>query len=427
MSPIPLLLLALAATPGDEVVARIDGDAVTRATLLRRAEALQTPQGTPPLGEVLQSLVVQSLLAAEGRRLGLEKDPKVLERIRAETAAAAAAAMLRKDFAERADPPEARLREMFESVSDAAAFESLTFDGREAALAARERIAKGSTLAAEAPRAVMAQLHPKPEAAPAVVRGQLDPALAKALFAAQPGTLVGPVELRLGWGLARALRIHRGTEQEFAARRAALAERAREQARTERVRHVAAGLRAKSGVQLDEPFLRSLRGAEATPAQLDHAVATVNGRPVRYREVHARLAAFGADGHMAGPGVKIQLAWQRVDSVLLEELAVERGHDRDPEVAALRPELERVALAEGAAIRIQEGVPAPTNREVKQFYERNRKAFGRPLEEVRAAATAGAREEKRGRALEARIAELRGQASVSIDGEALARAAAPAR
>jgi hypothetical protein len=427
VNAIALLWMVLAATPGDEVVARIDGATVTRAALLRRADALRSERGTPPAAEVLDSLIVQSLLAAEGRRLGLEKDPRVAERIRAETASAATELLFEKDFAVRTEPPEARLREMFSSVADAIAYESLTFDGREAALAARDRIAKGSSLAAEAPRAVMSQLYPSAEAAPLVVRGQLDPALAKELFSSPPGTVVGPVELRVGVALARALRISRGTEQDYAARRPALVERARQQANKERLSHVQAQLRAQADVKLDEAFLKGLRGSQATPAELDHVIATVKGRPVRYREVQARLAGFGADGHLAGPGVRIQLAWQRVDAVLLEQLAVERGFDRAPEVAARRAEIERVALAEGAALRIQESAAPPTDREIEQFYQRNAQAFGRPFKEARAAAAAGARDEKRFRTLEARVAELRRKAVISVDQEALARATASAR
>jgi hypothetical protein len=345
----------------------------------------------------------------------------VVARIRVETRKAAVAVLVETQIG-AGEPPESRLREMFQALGDSARLESLVYETRAAAHAARQRIEQGATFAAEARGAVMAQTYARPDAAPPFMRGQLDPALGDLLFASPAGKLVGPVELKNGWGVARAIKLERGTDAEFAAARPGLAKRAKELGRDEAVKHVVAQLRAKSGVTLDEAFLRGLRGKEATPQQLEHVVATVNGQPMRYAEVFPFIVAL--DGHMAGPNVKIQFAWRRVDAILLEDLAIERHLDAAPEVKARQPEFERIALADGAARRICATTPPPGEDEIQDYYRRNARAFGRPFEAVLPQAVAGAREEKCAKAAGTRIAELRKKASISVDRAALGRAVA---
>ena len=417
-----LLLLVLAANPSDEVVARVDGVAVTRSTVLRKSAAVAS--ATP--AQVVEGCIAEALLAAEGRRLGLVRDPAVLARIDRDRRRAAMESLVEKELAPHSDPPESTLREMFQTLNDGLVFESATFETREAADAARQRIEKGSTLVAEARTAVMSRVPPDPEAAQVVMRGQLDATLADALFAAGAGKLAGPVQLPVGWAIARAVRMERGTEEAYRSRRDALVKRARALGKADAVRHISAQLRAKSGVTLDEAFLRALHGSDATPQQLDHVVANVRGYPLRYAEVYAQLAQLGTDGHMAGPNVKVQFAWQRVDALLLENLALERHHDAAPEVKARDAEFERGALAAAAAERIQAAAPPPSEGEIEAFYRRNADAFGKKFEAVLPAAAAGARNEKRARALVGRVTELRSKASVSVDQKALARAFAPA-
>jgi hypothetical protein len=76
-------------------------------------------------------------------------------------------------------------------------------------------------------------------------------------------------------------------------------------------------------------------------------------------------------------------------------------------------------------MRLMEGAPAPTGAEVEAFYARNAKAFARPLSEVRAQATAGAAREKRYAAFAQGVVALRQKATISIDRDAVARAARP--
>ncbi len=416
---VPLLLAALGSAPGNEVVARVDGVAITVGAVTRRIEA---SQGRPPRAdEALQQLVNEAILAAEGRRMGLGSSPDVAAAIERGIRSAAGAALI-DDMGDRAQIEESTLRTYFHRTADFASLDVLYYGSRDDADAARKRIQGGSDFAREAPRAVVARVNPKPDQAPPIMRGELDPALG-VLFDAAPGALVGPVETSNGWVLARVIRKEIGEESQFKARRVALLRSARDQVKAEARKHLAAQARAKAEVQVDEQFLRSVQAASATPQQLDHVIATVNGSPIRYRELQPSLIAISRGVPHGGGGLNVSLAWQAVDGRLIEDAAMKSGFARSPAATAVRPEIERSALASAASARIESSAPAPTEREIEAFYERNRAAFGKPFAQVLPAAAAGAAAEKRKAVLTERIQALKNKASISVDAAVLQKAA----
>jgi hypothetical protein len=230
------------------------------------------------------------------------------------------------------------------------------------------------------------------------------------------------VALTDGFGLARLLRKQVGTEAEFAARREALAAHARSQLAERMKGHVLAQLRAGAKVSLDEPFLRSLEEVEPSQAQLDHVLATIGGRPLRYSDIVADVRGMRASGGHTGASVRVSLAWRAVDARLVEEVAVERGLLRDPALVALQREHRDAALGWAAVVHMMDAAPAPTEREIAAFHERHAAAFGKPLSKVRPQAAAGAAREKREAAFTRGVAALRQKATIAIDRDALARA-----
>jgi hypothetical protein len=189
---------------------------------------------------------------------------------------------------------------------------------------------------------------------------------ADAVFKASPGTVVGPVPLKLGFAVAKVVEIVVGTDAELAAKRPQLEQHARKKYAAQARAHLVQQLRAKSGVKVDEAFLRGLKGLEASPAELDHVVATINGRPLRYRDVHRSIQSIvGGSGHLAGPAVRVQIAWSEVDARLVQDLAAERGYDRRPSVVAQAAAAERYELAIEVVERIRKAVPPPTQNPMR--------------------------------------------------------------
>ncbi|HEX9398992.1 MAG TPA: peptidylprolyl isomerase [Anaeromyxobacter sp.] len=423
MSVLALVAALLWSGAPNEVVARVDGTTITGAAFARRLEATASTYRTRP-EQILDTMIDEALLATEGRRLGLEGSPIAKARFEFAQRTEAGAVFLRKEIEGRIAPDEKNLRSLFHSTADFAAFELLTFDTTERASAALGRIRKGAPFAAEAPGAITSGLHPDPKTAPLVMRGELDARLAAALFDAAPGAVVGPVALREGFGIARLLNKVVGTDAAFAQRRASIASHARQQLADQMKTHVLAQLRERAHVSLDEAFLRSVEG-EPTSQQLDHVLATTGGRALRYGEIVDEVSAIRAMGGHMGAAMRISVAWREIDARLLEDVAVERGFLNAPEVIALRKEHQQEGIGYAAAMRLRNAAPAPSERDIASFYERNSAEFGRPFGQVLPQAAAGAAREKRGAALLQGIAALRTKAAISIDRAALARAAQP--
>lgn len=349
-----LLSLLLAAAPAaSDVVARVDATAVTRADLEERLRVLaERGEGTTP-PKALDRLVDEALLAAEARRQGIDREPAVAEELAAQRRRLLTQA-LAEDLAAKAELTDEALRRLYHSSGDSIRLVLVKLGTREEAAAALARVKGGGDLAEEAKRSLDPTLAGRGGDTGPVTRAQLDPALAEEAFRAAAGALVGPVQLKLGWAIARVTERSIADEAGFAERREALASFARRSIAAEARRHLAEQLKARHGVQVDEAFLRSLgTRADATPAELDHVIATVNGSPIRYRAIHPTIAQIAAGvGHGAGPSAKISFARQAVEEQLLAAAAQERGLGASPVVARVLPGIERNVLASALVARL---------------------------------------------------------------------------
>ncbi len=421
MSALAIIVAALFSAPGN-VVARIDGTSITSEALTRRVEV--SAVGMRP-DRILGTMIDEALFAAEGRRLKLERSPHATTRFETLQRMQAGKVFLANEIAGKVSLDDGMLQRLFHSTADFAAFDLLTFQTSNDATAALERIKKGGSFAAEAPRATTSSVRPDPKGAPLVMRSQIYSSLATALFAAEPPAVVGPVQLAEGFAIARLLTKVTGTDAEFQNKRAALETHARSQLAEQMKSHVLAQLREQSRVKLDEAFLRSVDEVEPTQQQLEHVLASPGDRALRYDDIFENVRSIRATGGHMGAALRIAVAWRAIDARLLESVAVERGFLKAPEVVALRAEHETAAVGYAAMRRVIDAAPPPTKNEISRFYERNSAAFGRPLAEVRAQAAAGAFREKRDLAYAEAVAALRKKATISVDREALARVVRP--
>lgn len=394
IAPLVVLLLAGAASSGSDVVARVDAIAITRADVEERVRVLGARGHLPTPAEALGGLVDEALLATEARRQGLDRDPVVAEAVAAQRRRLLADA-LAADIAAKVQPTEAMLRQLYHSSGDSIRLVLVKLASREEAAAALERANAGGDLAEEARRALDPALARSSGDTGTLSRGQLDPGLADAAFRAPLGALIGPVELKLGWAVARVTERTISDEAGFAARRDALASFARRQLAAQSRQHVAEQLRARHAVKVDEGFLKSLGSrTDATPQELEHVIGTVNGNPIRYRVIHATIAQLaGGGGHLAGPSTKISLAQKAVEEHLFEAAALEKGLASAPAVTGMLPAVERNILASALVAR------------------------------TAANPAAGASDPK----IRAKLGELRSRAKIHVDAATLGTAAAPRR
>lgn len=354
-------MLAAAAPAGAAPVARVDAAVVTLSDVRERQRVLSQRGGAATPQQALRGLVDEVLLAGEARKLGLDRDPAVTEQLAAARATVLADSLI-ADAAARAAPGDDMLKELYHSSGDTVRLLLSRYGSEPEARAALARVKGGLDLREEAKSSIDPALARKGGDTGTTSRGGLDPALAAVAFRVDVGELFGPVELKLGWAIGRVLERAISDESGFAARREALAAFARRRIAEQTRQHLAQQIRAKHGVKLDESFLRSLGNrTDATPAELDHVIATVNGVALRYRAVHPGIAAVaGAGGHLAGPGTKVALAERVLEERLLASAAVQRGLDKTPEVTSALAGLEWNVLASAYAARVAKDPRAGT-------------------------------------------------------------------
>jgi parvulin-like peptidyl-prolyl isomerase len=412
MPSFPLVVLVLAAGAADPTVATVDGRAITASAVAARQERVRRQGASLSAAETLDRVVDDALLEAEARKQGLARDPAVLAAIDAERRALAAERFLDAEFA-KLEPDEAQLQGMFHASADTVHSRAVVVASREAAQEVIDRLKKGASFAEEAKRSLDPRSKDKGGDQGLQGRIQLDPAFAEIAFGAPLHTVVGPVPLRMGWAAVEVLERTVGTEAEYQAQRPALRERARAEYRRQGRKHYLAQLRARSGVKLDEAFLRGTgTRLDATREEEAHVLARVGARAVTYGQVLPsvrKLAGGQAGSHFSGAGVKTEMAWAEVDRLLAEDEALKRGADRDPALAPAFRDVESWNLALEYVKRVRASAPAPSAAEVEALYRERQASLLRPgrrtcahlLAKTRGDAEAAARRVGRGEAFEA--------------------------
>jgi peptidyl-prolyl cis-trans isomerase C len=356
---VAVLLLALSGLPREAPVARVGPIEITRADLAERLRVMASVRRPQPPAQAVGDLVEEALLAGEARRLGIDRDPAVVQAIAREKRRLAAEALLAHASP---DPDDAELRSLYHLTGDSIRLVLVKVDEEKDAREIHARLEAGGDIAAEARRSSDPALAAGAGQTGLVTRAALDPALAAEAFRAGPGALVGPVKLQAGWAIARVEERRLADEAGFAARKDAIARFAREQRRARTRVHLLEQLRSKYKVTLDEAFLAAAAGSGAPEKDLDRAVATVNGRPIAYRAV--RDLAAGADPGGHGGAALAAFARAEIDAMLLDEEARALGLDKAPGVSGTLPGIERYLLAAAAAERIA-GKPGADRTDAK--------------------------------------------------------------
>ena len=375
------LWLALLAASEVVVVARVNDAEITLAELRERIAATRSAGGDPKPELLVEDLVNEALFEQEGRRLGLQKDPYV-KAATEEEIRNAASALLVESLARSVRVDDDRLLELYHDSSDTVRLQMIVLATEAEAKACLQRLQKGGKLADEAKHSI------DPESAAGGgelgtrSRGQLRPALAEAAFSAKVGTLTGPVKLDLGFVVIKVLERHVGDALDFVAKLEELRSFAQKQAAARLRSHFLEQLRAQAKVTVDEPFLKSTgTRLQGSPQEMEHVVATVKGRQVKFADVAAEVRRlFGGKeaGHSSGPSVKIEMAWSLVDRLLLADDAIKRGLADSPAVRTAGRRAERDAIVRLLSARLRAQAPKASEAEIEAYYRAHPTAFQRP-------------------------------------------------
>ncbi|MBI3182969.1 MAG: peptidyl-prolyl cis-trans isomerase [Myxococcales bacterium] len=367
-----LLAVLISQAPAEETIVLVNDEPITASQLRSRAAATRAKGGGAQASPLVEDLINEALLAQEGYRLGLARDPEVVSQVQAETRRLAAKLLVEREISQAVELDDKLLLEMYHSTGDSARLEGVVVATEEQARAVFDRLKKGAKMADEARHSLDPNSAARGGDLGVLTRGGMAAALADAVFAAKAGELVGPVKQELGWVVARVVTLSPADPAGFEKRKADIRRFAESQARSQARYHYTQQLRKAAGVKLDEEFLRSTGiRLDATPKELDHVVVTAGGRKIRYAEVLEKtreLTGGRQGGHMTGPSVKMDLAWGLVEKALLEEAALKRGLGADPSVREAARVLERDRVIALYADRLRKGVPVPGSEEVEAWY-----------------------------------------------------------
>jgi len=360
----------------------VDARAISAAALSERMQSdrAQGREATPE--EALRALVDEAVLCNEAERRGLARKPELASQIEAARRRLAAERLVQKEIVGAYRPDEAMLRQMYHGGADSVHLRLVVLASREQAEAALGRLRQGARFADEAKASLDPGSKGKGGDLGTVARRELAPEVAEVAFSAPIGEPGGPVPYGPGFAVIQVASRRVGSEEEFARRRAELEGFARDQARTQLPRHFAQQLRARAGVKLDEAFLDGTGArASAEPGEAQHVLARVGTSLLRYGDVLQDLGWLSRgqqSSHMSGPSVKKELAWKRVDRLLMEDEALSRRFGEDPEVLA-RLDAERcLILGTAEAEHLRGAARHPAAADIEAYYQAHQEEFQRP-------------------------------------------------
>jgi parvulin-like peptidyl-prolyl isomerase len=377
-----LAALSLAAAPppppADEAVARVDGTAIGASELRDRIVSTRSAGGNAAPELLVEDLVNEAVMAAEGYKLGLAKDPEVVAAVAQERRRLAGIRLVEREINGAAALDDAQLLSMYHLGADSAHLLLVVLPSKEDAEAALGRLKKGGKVADEASHSLdPATLNAGDYGTRS--RGQLPVELEAPAFSVPTATWSGPVTLSLGFGVFQVVERSVADASGFAAKREDLKRFAEAQQRSRWKSHYVAQLRKAAGVKVDEEFLKTTgTRLGVAPKEGEHVLATVGGRPIKYSAVAdevRRIWGGKEGGHASGPGVKTEIAWSLVDAALIEEDAVKRKLHENPEIVAASKRKEREAVVRALSARERKAVPAPPDADVEAHYRQHAADF----------------------------------------------------
>jgi parvulin-like peptidyl-prolyl isomerase len=367
------LALALAAGAPEPVVAEVNGEAITAARLRARFTLLRAQGNAATPDAAFETLVSDVVASAEARARGLHKDPTAGEVLEEERRRLAGELLVSRDLG-AIQPTEAQLLELFHQSGDSVHLRQVSFLSEADAKAALARIAKGGDLATEARASVDPQARSTGGDVGTRTRMNLPPALAAVVFTAPLKQVQGPIALDAGFALYEVVERTLADESAFPPRREALRAFAVGQFQKATKGHLVEQLRKKHGVTLDEAFLQKMGiRLDATPEEAAYVLAKVGGRPLRYGEVLSDVQALArgqAGSHASGGRIKIELAKNRLDKMVIEAEALARGLGAAPEIQAALWQYEQAVLARALDVKLRAEVARPSPAEIEDYYRR---------------------------------------------------------
>lgn len=191
-----------------EVLATVNGVDITKLhfdTLLQqyRPESRQWAESNK--GQVLRQLVLQEVLAQEGKRLKLDRNPKVRAQLEVQTNSALARSVVRKYVDEKSDVTDAKLQGHYDAnkqqyaVGEQVSASHILVQTKDEAENVLKELKDGKPFAEIAKARSIGPSAPNGGALGTFGSGRMVPAFEKAAFALKVGEISEPVQTQFGY------------------------------------------------------------------------------------------------------------------------------------------------------------------------------------------------------------------------------------
>jgi peptidyl-prolyl cis-trans isomerase C len=210
--------------PSTEVIAVVNGEALTKMQFDQMLQ-LFNPQARAMAGQnkgtFMRELVLQELLAQEGRRIKLDQDPVIQARIKVQTNSALARSVIQKYVEEKSGINDDSMRKHYnDHKGDFMAPETVTASHilvktEDEAKAVLAELKQGKDFAELAKQKSTGPSGPKGGALGSFERGRMVPEFENVAFAMQAGDISEPVKTRFGWHVIKVTERTAGQQKSF--------------------------------------------------------------------------------------------------------------------------------------------------------------------------------------------------------------------
>jgi hypothetical protein len=386
--PLPLHGAAADDGRGDDILATVNGEAITVADLdAALSAAVRKAPGGDPFGtltsqSLLKRLTQNLLLEQEAYRMGLQETPEVMNQVWEFVRHKSMMALLDSIASEVGDPEPAVLDSLLGRASTMHRLSHLVVPDEAAARALADSLAAG------VPFPEIADRH-STDGRPGgdlgwAKEGSYIPEFETALAGLAIGEVSAPFRTEKGWHLI----MRTDSRAETSGQSDAMEEAIREAVKRERIMAAVEGfvasLREKHRVVVNDSLLASLdygsedpavqerlRNDEGVLVELPWRRLTVRelSRTIRFEHYH------GLQGKPDAAAIRDEAFEEWLTELLLRHEASALGFDKRPEITAEAAALEK-QLVQEAVLGVIAGVPfAPDEQEVEAYHARHRETF----------------------------------------------------
>lgn len=374
------------------VLARVNGEPIFVQDLESRlqemhSEVSQTRRTAPDVDLLMYRLVNDTLLAQEGRALGLNEEapiPSELESLRHERAVGH---LQRVEIQARLDIGEEEIRTTYEEEYRKVTLRVCTSYKREDADKALAEIRGGADFAAVATEHSVDPYQLRGGLVEALPKIDLMTEIAEAAFAAEPGELIGPIQTPIGWAVIRIETFLPADPEKLDEVRGSVREMIQYREARRLKKELALRLRAAHPVEIVDEAMMAVAPERIEDGRLVPRVDDPDAVVARVGETTIPASEYADALTWRWKGVRSETAARAAAPLVLQGLieerlllveALDRGYDRIPEVTRAVQAQERQLVVKSYLRQVLGSTIEVDREEMEVYYREHEERFRRP-------------------------------------------------